>query len=90
MKIYWFNAQAQQRVQALARHLGIDAEFIEADMVGGGLRVPEYGGLNCGVPICCSNSTLALRFDLTVDKSKSCVRVGPGAVVASYQGSLTA
>ena len=46
MKIYWFKAQAPQRVLALARHLGIDAEFIEVDMMGGGLRLPEYASLN--------------------------------------------
>jgi glutathione S-transferase len=46
MKIYWFKAQAPQRVLALAKHLGIRAEFIEVDMMGGGLKAPDYVALN--------------------------------------------
>lgn len=46
MRIYWFKAQAPQRVLALVKHLGIDAELIEVDMMGGGLRTPEYVALN--------------------------------------------
>ena len=32
MTIYWFKAQAPRHVLALAKHLGVDAEFIEVDM----------------------------------------------------------
>jgi glutathione S-transferase len=46
MKIYWFKAQAPQRVLALVKHLGIQAEFEEIDLMGGGLRVPAYVALN--------------------------------------------
>jgi len=46
MKIYWFKAQAPRRVLALAKHLGVDAEFIEVDMMAGGLRAPDYAELN--------------------------------------------
>jgi len=46
MKIYWFKAQAPQRALALAKHLGIDAEFIEVDLIVGGLKTPEYTALN--------------------------------------------
>ncbi len=46
MKIYWFKAQAPLRVLALAKHLGINAETVEVDMMSGGLRTPEYLGLN--------------------------------------------
>jgi glutathione S-transferase len=46
MKIYWFKAQAPQRVLALAKHLGIDADLIEVDLMGGGLKSAEYGTLN--------------------------------------------
>jgi glutathione S-transferase len=46
VKIYWFKAQAPLRVLALAKHLGIKAEFIEIDMMAGGLRTPEYSSLN--------------------------------------------
>jgi glutathione S-transferase len=46
MKIYWFKAQAPQRVLALAKHLGIQAEFVEVDMMAGGLKAPDYAALN--------------------------------------------
>jgi glutathione S-transferase len=46
MKIYWIKAQAPQRVLALAKHLGVDAEFVELDLMAGGLKTPEYARLN--------------------------------------------
>ena len=46
MKIYWFKAQAPLRVLALAKHLGIQAELIEVDMMAGQLRTPEYIAMN--------------------------------------------
>jgi hypothetical protein len=33
MQIYWFKAQAPLRVLALAKHLGIEAETIEVDLI---------------------------------------------------------
>ena len=46
MKIYWIKAQAPRRVLALAKHLGIDAEFVEVDLMGGGLKTQAYASLN--------------------------------------------
>jgi glutathione S-transferase len=46
MKIYWIKAQAPRRVLALAKHLGIDADFVEIDLMGGGLKTPDYAALN--------------------------------------------
>ena len=46
MKIYWIKAQAPRRVLALAKHLGIDAEFVQVDLMGGGLKSPDYAALN--------------------------------------------
>jgi len=46
MKIYWIKAQAPRRVLALAKHLEVDAEFIEVDLMAGGLKTPEYAALN--------------------------------------------
>ncbi len=46
MKIYWIKAQAPRRVLALAKHLGIDAECIEVDLLAGGLKTPSYLALN--------------------------------------------
>ncbi len=46
MKIYWFKAQAPMRVLALAKHLGIKAEFVEVDTMKGGLKSPDYAALN--------------------------------------------
>ena len=46
MKIYWIKAQAPLRVLALAKHLGINAEFVELDLMAGGLKTPDYAALN--------------------------------------------
>lgn len=46
MKIYWIKAQAPLRVLALLKHLGIEAECVELDLMRGGLRTPEYAKLN--------------------------------------------
>ena len=46
MKIYWIKAQAPRRVLALVKHLGIAAEFVEMDLMAGGLRAPDYVALN--------------------------------------------
>lgn len=46
MKIYWIRAQAPRRVLALAKHLGIAAEFIEADLMAGDMKRPAYAELN--------------------------------------------
>ena len=46
MKIYWIKAQAPLRVLALVKHLGIEAECIEVNLMAGGLRSAEYAQLN--------------------------------------------
>jgi glutathione S-transferase len=46
MKIYWFKAQAPRRVLALAKHLGLEAELIEIDLMAGGLQAADYAALN--------------------------------------------
>jgi glutathione S-transferase len=53
MKIYWIKAQAPRRVLALAKHLGIAAELVELDLMGGGLKAPEFAALNANkkVPV---------------------------------------
>jgi glutathione S-transferase len=43
VKIYWIKAQAPRRVLAIAKHLGIEAEFIESN---GKMKTPEYARLN--------------------------------------------
>ncbi|AHC47391.1 glutathione S-transferase family protein [Achromobacter xylosoxidans] len=46
MQIYWIQAQAPRRVLALVKHLGIEAEFIEMDLMAGALQRPEYAAIN--------------------------------------------
>ena len=46
MKIYWIKAQAPRRVLALVKHLGIEADFVEVDLMAGGLKTPDYAALN--------------------------------------------
>jgi glutathione S-transferase len=46
MRIYWIKAQAPRRVLALVKHLGVKAEFVEVDLMAGGLKMPDYIALN--------------------------------------------
>lgn len=46
MKIYWIKAQAPRRVLALAKHLGIEAQFVQVDLKAGGLKSPQFAALN--------------------------------------------
>ena len=46
MKVYWIRAQAPRRVLALLKHLGVDAEFVEVDMMAGGFKDASYVALN--------------------------------------------
>ncbi|MEO7207846.1 MAG: glutathione S-transferase family protein [Steroidobacteraceae bacterium] len=46
MKIYWIKAQAPRRVLALAKHLGIEAEFVQVDLMAGGLKAPDFAAMN--------------------------------------------
>ena len=46
MKIYWIKAQAPRRVLALAKHLGIEAQFIQVDLMEEGLKAPAFAALN--------------------------------------------
>jgi glutathione S-transferase len=46
VKIYWIKAQAPRRVLALIKHLQIEAQFFEVDLMAGGLQVPEFAAIN--------------------------------------------
>lgn len=46
MQIYWIKAQAPRRVLALVKHLGLEAECVEMDLMGGAMKTPEYALLN--------------------------------------------
>lgn len=47
MKIYWIPTQSPRRVLALVKHLGLPAEFIEANSLpDGGMQSPAYAALN--------------------------------------------
>jgi glutathione S-transferase len=46
MRIYWIKAQAPRRVLALVKHLGVQAELVEVDMMAGGFKLPDYVALN--------------------------------------------
>ena len=46
MRIYWIEAQAPQRVLALVKHLGVETELVEIDLMAGGLKAPDYARLN--------------------------------------------
>lgn len=46
MKIYWIKAQAPRRVLALIKHLGIEVELVEKNIMTGELKAPGYAKLN--------------------------------------------
>jgi len=46
MEIHWIKAQAPRRVLALAKHLGVEARFIEQKLGTEGLKSPAYAALN--------------------------------------------
>ena len=46
MQIYWIKAQAPRRVLALVKHLGLEVELIEMDLMGGAMNTPDYVALN--------------------------------------------
>lgn len=46
MQIYWIRAQAPRRVLALLKHLQMEVETIEIDMMGGGFKAADYVALN--------------------------------------------
>jgi glutathione S-transferase len=49
MKIYWIKAQAPRRVLALVKYLGIESEFVQVDLMAGGLKTPQYAALNANM-----------------------------------------
>src|SRR5579871_3825722 len=46
MQIYWIKAQAPRRVLALVKHLGLEAESVEKDLMAGEMKRPDYVALN--------------------------------------------
>jgi len=46
MKIYWIKAQAPRKVLALVKHLGLEAQCVELDLMSGALKTPNYAKLN--------------------------------------------
>ena len=46
MKIHWIKAQAPRRVLALAKHLGVEIELEEMDLLAGDMKTPDYIALN--------------------------------------------
>ncbi len=51
MKIYWIKAQAPLRVLALVKHLGIDADLVQLDLMAGGLKSADFARLNPNVKV---------------------------------------
>jgi glutathione S-transferase len=46
MRIYWIRAQAPRRVLALVKHLEVDVECVDMDLMGGLLTTPDYAAVN--------------------------------------------
>lgn len=46
MRLYWIKAQAPRRVLALIKHLGLDVDCVEKNLIAGELAAPDYASLN--------------------------------------------
>jgi glutathione S-transferase len=46
MQLYWIKAQAPQRVLALVKHLDLEVECIEKDLMAGEMKEPDYVAFN--------------------------------------------
>lgn len=76
MKIYWIKAQAPRRVLALVKHLGIDAEFIEVDLMGGGLKTPAYAALNPNMKVPTLVDGDVVLWEASAIMAYLCIKVG--------------
>ncbi len=76
MQIYWIKAQAPQRVLALIKHLGIAAECIEVDLMGGGLRKPEYTKLNPNMKAPTLVDGEVVLWEASAIMAHLCIKVG--------------
>jgi glutathione S-transferase len=76
MKLYWFKAQAPQRVLALAKFLGIQAEFVEIDLMAGGLNAPDFAALNPNrkVPVLVDGDTVL--WESSAIMAHLCIKAG--------------
>ena len=78
MKIYWIKAQAPRRVLAVAKHLGIQAEFVEALAQPGGMRSADYLGLdpNAKAPTMVDGDTVL--WESSAIMAYLCIKAGSG------------
>ena len=76
MKIYWIKAQAPRRVLALAKYLGVDAQFIPVDAKAGGLKAPGYAALNpnCKAPTLVDGDTML--WESSAIMAYLCIKAG--------------
>ncbi len=76
MQIYWIKAQAPLRVLALVKHLGIEAEFIQADGKAADLKSPQYTALNPNrkAPTMVDGDTVL--WESTAIMAYLCIKVG--------------
>lgn len=73
MKIYWIKAQAPRQVLALAKHLGIPAEYVQAVKQ---LKTPEYAALNPNMkaPVLVDGKTVL--WEATAIMAYLCIKAG--------------
>jgi glutathione S-transferase len=76
MKIYWIKAQAPRRVLALVKHLGLNAEFVELDLMAGGLKTPDYAGLNPNMKVPTLVDGALVLWESSAIMAHLCVKAG--------------
>src|ERR1700722_14576172 len=76
MKIYWIKAQAPRRVLALVKHLGIESEFVEANLMAGDLRLPDYARLNPNMKVPTLIDGERVLWEASAIMAHLCIKVG--------------
>jgi glutathione S-transferase len=76
MKIYWIKAQAPRRVLALVKHLGIEADLVELDLMGGGLKAPFFAALNPNMKVPVLVDGDLVLWESSAIMAHLCIRAG--------------
>jgi glutathione S-transferase len=76
MRIYWIKAQAPRRVLALVKHLGVEAELVEADLMAGGLKTPEYAALNPNMKVPTLVDGEVVLWEASAIMAHLCIKAG--------------
>jgi len=76
MRLYWIKAQAPRRVLALVKHLGIEADLVEVDLMGGGLQSPDFARLNPNMKVPTLVDADLVLWEASAIMAHLCIKAG--------------